>query len=178
MTEPRNPESDEQAAEAAADLDQEALDAAALEAETIEDVAEFGGELEDADEDEEDEEEAPYAPEARPSKGTRAARSAAEPAGPRGRRSPAARSAIPVDPSLRIHDRASIWFVYASIAVFVLILANAMLFGTGGTFTPLATPTPQPTVSATPFFPTGTPTAAPSVTGTAAPTDTPAPSAS
>jgi hypothetical protein len=89
-------------------------------------------------------------------------------------------TALPVDPSLRIRDRASTLFVAASIVFFVGVFANAIFLGHGGLFAPLPTPTPVPSLTPTPSLtPSPTPTAAPSATPTAAPSATPtaAPSA-
>jgi hypothetical protein len=51
---------------------------------------------------------------------------------------------IPLDPSLRIRDRASQAFVILAVLVYLAIFLNAMAFGHGGAFTT----TPQPTVAA------------------------------
>lgn len=89
---------------------------------------------------------------------------------------------LAVDPALRIKDRASAIFVLITVGVFVAIFLNAMLFGHGGFFTPIPSPTPIPTLTAAPSgtpSPSITPTAAPSVgpsaPATATPSGTPSP---
>lgn len=82
------------------------------------------------------------------------------------------RSQIPIDPALRIKDRASAIFVLVTVVVFGLILLNGLVLGKGGLLTPLPTfsiPTLAPTAAPT-AVPTEAPTAAPSAT----PTETPA----
>jgi len=170
MTEPRNDATASDAtaaetAEAAADLDQETLDAAAAEAEEESDATEFG----DEEPDESDEDEGPIAAETRGS-GARGGVDVA--AAHHTKKAPMGRMSLPLDPKLRIRDEASRFFVIASIAIFVLILGNAMLFGVGGAFTPLPTVAPLATdapaagpgasPSAAPALPTVAPTAAPS----------------
>src|SRR4029453_823815 len=65
--------------------------------------------------------------------------------GPRVRGPKTTRTAFAIDPALRIKDPWSGWFVGITVAVFALILANALLFGHGGAFSPTPTPTPVPT---------------------------------
>lgn len=60
-----------------------------------------------------------------------------------------ARTVFAVDPALRIKDPVSAAFVVGTVIVFVLILANALAFGHGGAFHPLATPTPIATEAPT-----------------------------
>lgn len=57
---------------------------------------------------------------------------------------------IPVDPSLRITDRASSIFVLLTVGVFVAILINALVFGRGGLLTKSPTPSPVPSLTAAP----------------------------
>ncbi|HYN69144.1 MAG TPA: hypothetical protein VEX41_02920 [Candidatus Eisenbacteria bacterium] len=86
--------------------------------------------------------------------------SPAAPSGPATRGAPKAtaatraggRTAIVVDPALRIRDRASQVFVVLTVVVFVAIFANAMLFGVGGavTTTPAPTPIATPASSSSP----------------------------
>ena len=81
-------------------------------------------------------------------RGARGAQAAAVPA----------RAERPVlDPSVRVEDRASKWFVIGTFAVFGLLFLNAILLGTGGVFTPYVEPTPSPTP-----IPTAAPSVAPS----------------
>jgi hypothetical protein len=114
--------------------------------------------------------------------------SPAAPSGPATRGAPKAtaavraggRTAIVVDPALRIRDRASAVFVALTVIVFVAIFANAMLFGVGGALNPppLATPSASPGSSGSPA-PSGS--AGPSgstAPTTTAPATTAAPSAS
>jgi len=85
------------------------------------------------------------------------------------------RTAIVVDPALRIRDRASQVFVALTVIVFVAIFANAMLFGVGGALN--AVPSPSPTASpASSSSPAPSSSSAPSTSP--APTTTAAPSAS
>jgi hypothetical protein len=65
-------------------------------------------------------------------------------------RGPTSSSAPVAEPAIRINDRASKIFVIATVAVFALIFLNGMLLGTGGTFRPYITPSPAPSVSASP----------------------------
>ena len=104
----------------------------------------------------------------------------ATPAGaaPRGTAKPPAstraggRTALEVDPALRIRDRASQVFVALTVIVFVAIFANAMLFGVGGALTTSAAPSPSasPASSSSPA-PSGSsaPSSVPGPTFTAAP---------
>jgi hypothetical protein len=112
--------------------------------------------------------------------------SPAAPTGPATRGAPKAtaavraggRTAIVVDPALRIRDRASAVFVALTVIVFVAIFANAMLFGVGGALNAVPTPSPSPAASGSPG-PSGS--AAPSSStapSTSAPASTAAPSAS
>ncbi|MEZ0239265.1 MAG: hypothetical protein ACAH65_00570 [Chloroflexota bacterium] len=79
------------------------------------------------------------------------------------------RTALEVDPALRIRDRASQVFVALTVLVFVAIFANAMLFGVNGALN--APPAPSP--SASPLS-----SGSPAPSGSAAPTTTAGPSAS
>jgi len=95
--------------------------------------------------------------------------------GPRERGPKTTRTAFAIDPALRIHDRASAAFVILTVVVFGLILANALLFGSGGALTPIASPSPTQQASEAPSeSPSGAPSASPAPT--IAPS--PAPSAS
>ncbi|HLX34677.1 MAG TPA: hypothetical protein VKR30_05470 [Candidatus Limnocylindrales bacterium] len=88
-----------------------------------------------------------------------------------------ARTVFAVDPALRIKDPWSAAFVIIAVAVFVAIVANAMLFGIGGAFTPIPTPSPIPTLGPTESpseAPSGSPAASPSAGESGAPSLTPA----
>ncbi|MBA3878006.1 MAG: hypothetical protein C0498_14000, partial [Anaerolinea sp.] len=77
----------------------------------------------------------------------------------------AERSQIPVDPSLRITDRASALFVLVTVLAFGLILLNGLVLGKGGFLAPIPTPSPVPVLTSSPspaVAPGGSPTAAPS----------------
>ena len=92
-----------------------------------------------------------------------------------------ARTVFAVDPSLRIMDSVSAAFVVGTVLVFVLILANALAFGHGGAFHPLATPTPIETLAPTEVpsaGPSGSPAASPSIGPSASPSVAPSPAAS
>jgi hypothetical protein len=121
--------------------------------------------------------------------------------GARGSREPAVtqRAQTASDIAVHVDDRASAIFVMAVIAVFVLILLNAVVLGKGGLLTPIPSPKPIPSLvpgtqapppsasaSASPSgsvapaasgssTPSGS--ASPSATGSAAPSATPKPSA-
>lgn len=84
----------------------------------------------------------------------------------------AERSQIQVDESLRIKDRASALFVMVTVGVFALIVANALLFGTGGFLSPTPTPSPVPSLTPGPS-PTAAPSGSPAASPTAAPTASP-----
>lgn len=86
---------------------------------------------------------------------------------PRGPKAPS-RTAFAIDPALRIQDRASAAFVIVTVAVFVLILANAMLLGHGGALTPIPTASPIPQL-------TEAPSESPSASGSPAPSTSTAP---
>lgn len=81
------------------------------------------------------------------------------------------RTQIPIDESLRIKDRASALFVLLVVAVFGIIVLNALVLGKGGLLTPLATPA-LPTPIVTPA-PTVAPSVAPTVVPSVAPSPTP-----
>ena len=108
--------------------------------------------------------------------------------GPRAARGPKpARTVFAVDPALRIKDPVSAAFVVGTVLVFVLILANALAFGHGGAFHPLATPTPIATEAPTAVpsagpssspGASGSPAASPSITPSASPSVAPSPTAS
>lgn len=93
--------------------------------------------------------------------------------GPRVRGPKTTRTAFAIDPALRIQDRASAVFVIVCVAVFALILANGLLLGHGGAFTPIpsASPIPIPTE-----LPSTGPTTGPSTSPSAAPSPTGVPS--
>ena len=121
--------------------------------------------------------------------------------GARGSREPAVpqRAQTASDIAVHIDDRASAIFVIGVIAVFVLILLNAVVLGKGGLLTPIPSPKPIPSLvpgtqapppsasaSASPGgsvapaasgSPTPSGSASPSATGSAAPSATPKPSA-
>ena len=121
--------------------------------------------------------------------------------GARGSREPAVpqRAQTASDIAVHIDDRASAIFVIGVIAVFVLILLNAVVLGKGGLLTPIPSPKPIPSLvpgtqapppsAAASASPSGsvapaasgssTPSgsASPSATGSAAPSATPKPSA-
>lgn len=81
------------------------------------------------------------------------AAAAAEPRSPgRHRTEGKAPSRAPSPSEIAVHVRED-WskvFVMAAVAVFVVILLNGMLLGTGGLLRPLATPTPSATASPSP----------------------------
>lgn len=58
-----------------------------------------------------------------------------------------ARAPSPSEIAVHVREDWSKVFVIATVAVFVVILLNGMLLGTGGLLRPLATPTPIPTES-------------------------------
>jgi len=92
---------------------------------------------------------------------------------PRGAKAPS-RTAFAIDPALRIQVRASAVFVIGTVIIFILILGNAMLFGRGGAFTPILTPSPIPQASNQPTeAPSAAPTASPAASGSTAPTSAP-----
>ena len=96
--------------------------------------------------------------------------------GPRVRGPKTTRTPFAIDPALRIKDPWSAWFVGLAVAVFGLILANALLFGHGGAFSPVPTPTAVPTEGPTESpseAPTVVPSASPSVAPTTAPSTAP-----
>ena len=121
--------------------------------------------------------------------------------GARGSREPAVpqRAQTASDIAVHVDDRASAIFVIAVIAIFVLILLNAVVLGKGGLLTPIPSPKPIPSLvpgtqapppsasaSASPSgsvapaasgSPTPSGSASPSATGSAAPSATPKPSA-
>jgi hypothetical protein len=82
---------------------------------------------------------------------------------------PASRAPSPSEVAVHVREDVSKYFVIAIAAVFVLILLNGMLLGTGGLLRPIATPTPEPTA---------TPTVAPAASGSAPPATSASPSAS
>jgi hypothetical protein len=130
----------EEETEAASDLDEISLDAAAAEAEIDRGT---GAGL----------------PVGVPAAGAAAGRAGPRPTG-------TART-IALDPSLRIRDRASAVFVVLAVVVFLAIFANAMLFGVGGAVTTTAPPSPSSIASGS-ATPSGSPgpssTTAPSQT--------------
>ena len=122
--------------------------------------------------------------------------------GARGSREPAVpqRAQTASDIAVHVDDRASAIFVIAVIAIFVLILLNAVVLGKGGLLTPIPSPKPIPSLvpgtqapppsAAASASPSGsvapaasgssTPSgsASPSATGSAAPSATPTPTPS
>ena len=82
------------------------------------------------------------------------------------RAKPVAAAPTPSERLVHIEDRASRWFVLASIAVFTLILLRALLLGQGGFLA--ADPTPSPAASASPAAsPGGSPSGSPAPSGSA-----------
>ena len=53
----------------------------------------------------------------------------------------------PSEKAVHVREDVSKVFVIAAVAVFVAILLNGLLFGTGGLFTPIATPSPSPSAA-------------------------------
>lgn len=95
--------------------------------------------------------------------------------GPRVRGPKTSRTAFAIDPALRIRDRASAAFVILSLAVFAAIVANALLFGKGGAFRPILTPSPIPQSTEAPSeAPSTSPGASASPASSAAPSGSPA----
>jgi hypothetical protein len=95
--------------------------------------------------------------------------------GPRRRpTAPAQRAPTPSEIAVHVREDWSRAFVIITAAVFILILLNALLFGHGGFFTPIATPTPIPTES-----PSASPSAEHSASGSpaASPSTSASPSA-
>ena len=94
--------------------------------------------------------------------------------GARGSREPAVpqRAQTASDIAVHVDDRASAIFVIAVIAVFVLILLNAVVLGKGGLLTPI--PSPKPIPSLVP----GTQAPPPSASASASPSGSVAPAAS
>lgn len=86
----------------------------------------------------------------------------------RAARSGLAHGQLPIDPALRIKDRASSIMVLLTVGVFVVIFLNALVLGQGGLLRPLPTLVP-PTPITTP-----SPAATPVPTATTAPTASPA----
>jgi len=167
--------------EEAGDLDAAQLEAAAEGAENeVQGEAEGEGETEGGGEaDLEDEafveaeaaDESPIRPVGAPP------RSRPEPRGPRVRAPKTTRTAFAIDPALRIRDPWSAAFVAIAVVVFALILANALLFGRGGAFTPIPTPSPVPTEGPS-ASPSAAPSASPSAAPSVAPSVAPSPSSS
>jgi hypothetical protein len=101
---------------------------------------------------------------------------------PRGRRRPALaaqRAPTPSEVAVHVREDWSKAFVILTVAVFTLILLNALLLGHGGLLTPLPKPSPEPT-EAPSGSPSASPSGAPSVSpsASAAPSGSAAPSAS
>jgi len=95
--------------------------------------------------------------------------------GPRVRGPKTSRTAFAIDPALRIRDRASAAFVILCVAVFAAIIANALLFGVGGAFRPILTPSPIPQASEAPSAsPSTSPGASASPVPSTAPSGSPA----
>jgi hypothetical protein len=112
--------------------------------------------------------------------GQTAAADVARPAGTARRtrsfgRSAPARPATASETAVRVDDRVSAVFVVATVVVFALILLNGIVAGRGGFLTPIATPTPVPSLSAAP---SGSPSAAPSASGSVVPSASPSAPAS
>lgn len=180
--------------EAAGDLNASELEAAASaaesEVESDEARAAFDAEIADAEVDDEwiEGDETETAIEALPvlAPGAGALERRVARPGARAPRGPKpARTVFAVDPALRIKDSVSAAFVVGTVLVFVLILANALAFGHGGAFHPLATPTPIETPAPTPSTgpsgspgASGSPVASPSIAPSASPSVAPSPAAS
>lgn len=82
---------------------------------------------------------------------------------------------IPIDPALKIKDRASALFVLLVIVVFGLIALNGLVLGKGGLLTPVPTlgPLPTPVVLSPTAGPTPVVTLTPTLTPTTGPTAAP-----
>jgi len=95
------------------------------------------------------------------------------------RRPTAAPAPRPSEQAVHIEDRASRVLVLAAIAIFTLILLNALLAGQGGMLDPDPSPTPVPSATPSPpasSSPSASPSASPS--GSTSPSPSPSPSAS
>ena len=68
----------------------------------------------------------------------------------RGTTTAASRAPSPSEIAVHVKDDVSKWFVIGTVAVFVLILLNGILLGSGGLLRPLPTPTPSASPSASP----------------------------
>jgi hypothetical protein len=99
---------------------------------------------------------------------------------PRGRRRPAVaaqRAPTPSEVAVHVREDWSKAFVILTVAVFTLILLNAILLGHGGVLTPIPTPSPEPT-EAPSLSPSASASASPSASASASPAASAAPSAS
>ena len=74
----------------------------------------------------------------------------------------------PSEKAVHVREDVSKVFVIAAVAVFVAILLNGLLFGTGGLFTPIATPSPSPSAAPSASASAG-PSASPSAPASASP---------
>jgi hypothetical protein len=95
---------------------------------------------------------------------------------PRGRRRPALaaqRAPTPSEVAVHVREDWSKAFVILTVAVFTLIMLNALLLGHGGLLRPIATPSPEPTEA-----PSGEPSESPSAAASASPSGSAAPSVS
>jgi hypothetical protein len=79
----------------------------------------------------------------------------------------------PSEKAVHVREDVSKVFVIGAVAVFVAILLNGLLLGTGGLFTPIATPTPSPSAA-----PSASASAGASASAPASASPAPSPSAS
>ena len=110
-----------------------------------------------------------------PAAAAAAAGAAATPTKKRGAQPAPTHVPTPSEKAVHVREDVSKVFVIAAVAVFVAILLNGLLFGTGGLFTPIATPSPSPSAA-----PSASASAGPSASASAsAPASaSPSPSAS
>jgi hypothetical protein len=108
---------------------------------------------------------------------------APSPAGRREAARPAPAVAAPIpERAIRVDDRISKIFVLVTVAAFVLVFVNALLFGVGGAFNPYSpppAPTPSPSAVASPSASApASSSASPSASTEPSPSTAPSPSAS